>query len=230
MRKATSPETTRRMIENAIRRNHPVTISYTSLNGRDIVRTIEPYALDESKAGDTLVKSMDREQGDYRSFRLDRISAYTVHRTSFKIKNPTNGKEVYLSMDDGEPTTETVLPITYTSSKIDGRTAVQYGTELTVFQGTEIVATHNVTGTDVWELIHMNLKKVPEYKTVDGVIIRAGLRVLDYDRKIGTVDHEQFTRGGSCDPGGEYFDGWFQVVRDDGSTGLFNGERLTTRF
>ena len=70
------------------------------------------------------------------------------------------------------------------------------------------------------------MNKTPEYRTSNGVAIRAGLRVLDYDRKEGSVGHAQFTRGGSCDPGGEYFNGWFEVVRDDGSTRLFNGERL----
>lgn len=49
-------------------------------------------------------------------------------------------------------------PTTYTSAKIIGRTAVEDadGT-LSVFQGLEIIATHNVAGMDdgdIWDLIH----------------------------------------------------------------------------
>lgn len=103
MRKTTDTQIIRTAIVKAIAKQQPVTISYTSASGRDIVRTIEPYALTQSKAGDTLVKTMDREAGDYRSFRLDRISAYTVHRTYFLIKNPTNAKDVVMAKDNGTP-------------------------------------------------------------------------------------------------------------------------------
>lgn len=103
MRKTTDTQIIRTAIVKAIAKQQPVTISYTSASGRDIVRTVEPYALTQSKAGDTLVKTMDREAGDYRSFRLDRISAYTVHRTYFLIKNPTNAKDVVMAKDNGAP-------------------------------------------------------------------------------------------------------------------------------
>ncbi|MEV8601857.1 hypothetical protein AB0465_18485 [Streptomyces griseoviridis] len=65
--------------------------------------------------------------------------------------------------------------------------------------------------------------------TFDGVEITPGLRVLDYDRKWGVVDPAQFERGGDLDPGGKHFNGWYDIKRDDGSTSLMNGERLTTR-
>lgn len=65
--------------------------------------------------------------------------------------------------------------------------------------------------------------------THDGAKIESGMRVLDYDRKWGIVDPAQFTRGGSCDPGGEYFDGWYEILRDDGSTSRMNGTRMTTK-
>ncbi|AZM47848.1 hypothetical protein DMB38_20485 [Streptomyces sp. WAC 06738] len=68
-----------------------------------------------------------------------------------------------------------------------------------------------------------------ETHTFDGVEITPGLRVLDYDRKWGVVDPEQFERKGMCDPGGEYFNGWYEIKRDDGSRSLMNGTRLTTR-
>ncbi|WP_424863042.1 hypothetical protein [Streptomyces sp. MMS24-I29] len=65
--------------------------------------------------------------------------------------------------------------------------------------------------------------------TVDGAEIVPGMRVLDYDRKWGIVDPTQFTRGGDFDPGGKHFDGWYDIVRDDGSTSRMNSTRLTTQ-
>lgn len=55
-----------------------------------------------------------------------------------------------------------------------------------------------------------------EDKTSDGVTITPGLRVITYDRKAGTVEREEW-------------DGWYFVNHDDGTQGVFNGERMTTR-
>lgn len=370
MRKTTNLQTLRSILERAIAKQHPVTISYTTASGRDVVRTVEPYGISVSAAGDVLVKTMDRESGEYRSFRLDRLSAYTVHRTSFKIKNPTHLKDVVMAIDSGVPAEETPRPTglvrhtrygftghvvdssrafgasgwsvvvvfteefahlaasgstrvsedelvqepeapavpettvvaRYSSRKIWNRTGTRYsdGT-LAVFYGCSRIEQYQVTedaSADVWSLVnglepteervalelghvvqtirmadwkgldgcdvnaaalHLSTmpvdevspsdvwrivrlytpekkeitvdvtkgaKEAPEYRTSNGVEIRADLRVEDYDRKEGRVDAHQFTRGGSCDPGGEYFDGWFLIIRDDGSTSLMNGERL----
>lgn len=302
MRKTTGIQATRAMFERAAKRQHPVTISYTTASGRDVVRTVEPYGIQVSAAGDVLVKTMDRESGEYRSFRLDRVGAYTVHRTAFKIKNPTHHTEVVMAVDHGAPADEPEQPVQtvvaqYTSRKIWNRTAVRYSDDtLAVFYGCSRVETYRVGGyasADIWILVnglepveervsleresvrwtirqagtqldgcdvdaaalHLStlpvdevtpayvwriarlytpekeesvaeIKEMPEYRTSNGVVIRPGLRVLDYDRKKGSVGYVQFTRGGSCDPGGEYFDGWFEIVRDDGSTSQMNGERL----
>ncbi|MGW6600582.1 hypothetical protein [Streptomyces sp. NPDC055036] len=67
------------------------------------------------------------------------------------------------------------------------------------------------------------------HKTSDGVEIVAGLRVFTIDWEWGTVASAQFERGGLGDPGGAYFDGWFEVELDAGYTTIFNGERLATR-
>ncbi|MFJ6183743.1 hypothetical protein [Streptomyces sp. NPDC092295] len=67
------------------------------------------------------------------------------------------------------------------------------------------------------------------HKTSDGVEIVAGLRVFTTDWEWGTVDAEQFERGGLLDPGGAHFDGWFGVTLDSGWSTIFNGERLMTR-
>src|SRR5882757_4473269 len=63
----------------------------------------------------------------------------------------------------------------------------------------------------------------PRFRTDNGVLITDGLRVWDYDWKAGTV-----TFGDSPAFGGELWNGWFRVHRDDGSQASMNGERLTT--
>lgn len=67
--------------------------------------------------------------------------------------------------------------------------------------------------------------------TADRVPITPGLRVLDYDRRWGTVYPDQFMDDGMMTPGGEYFDGWYYVQSDgdDRPYKKFNGERMTTR-
>jgi hypothetical protein len=67
------------------------------------------------------------------------------------------------------------------------------------------------------------------YYTYDGVEITPGLRVWTHNACWGTVDADQVTRGGSCDPGGEYFDGFFRVNEETGSCPLLNGERMSVR-
>lgn len=73
-------------ITKAARREQPVTITYTKADGTETVRTIEPTGLKTTKAGDTLILAMDRLSGEKRSFRLDRVSAYTVHRTRRTVR------------------------------------------------------------------------------------------------------------------------------------------------
>lgn len=55
-----------------------------------------------------------------------------------------------------------------------------------------------------------------------------GLRVLDYDRREGTVTAPQFMDDGMMTPGGEYFEGWYDVLPDGraGRGKSFNGERM----
>lgn len=73
-------------LHKAVRNARPVTITYTKADGEETVRTIEPTALALTKSGAVLVKAADRLSGDRRSFRLDRVSAYTVHRTRFTVR------------------------------------------------------------------------------------------------------------------------------------------------
>lgn len=69
----------------ALDKQHPVTVTYTKADGTQTIRTIEIYDIKVSAAGDILIVAMDRETGERRDFRLDRIQTYTVHRTSYTI-------------------------------------------------------------------------------------------------------------------------------------------------
>jgi predicted DNA-binding transcriptional regulator YafY len=59
----------------------PVTITYTKADDTETVRTIEIYDILVTLAGDIVVKAMDRESGESRTWRLDRIRTYTLHRS-----------------------------------------------------------------------------------------------------------------------------------------------------
>lgn len=60
----------------------------------------------------------------------------------------------------------------------------------------------------------------PRFRTADQALIVDGLRVWDYDWLPGTVCFSA-SRIDST-----YWDGWFTVLRDDGTTKIMNGERL----
>lgn len=73
-------------LHRAIRREQPVTATYVKADGEETVRTIEPTSLSLTKAGDVIVKAADRLSGERRTFRLDRIRTYTVHRSAFTVR------------------------------------------------------------------------------------------------------------------------------------------------
>lgn len=83
---------------------HPVTITYTKADGSETVRTIEAYDVHTTKAGDIVIKAMDRESGESRTWRLDRIQAYTVHRTAFVLPEPPAVNELGLRVTVNVPT------------------------------------------------------------------------------------------------------------------------------
>jgi predicted DNA-binding transcriptional regulator YafY len=94
----TSTTTLTRLIK-ALDRRQPVTVSYLKEekdeNGKrtgrliETVRTLEIFNVFVSNAGDILIRAVDRETREVRSFRADRIQAYTVHRTAHLIERPT---------------------------------------------------------------------------------------------------------------------------------------------
>ncbi|RLU81087.1 hypothetical protein CTZ27_33125 [Streptomyces griseocarneus] len=69
-------------LARAMDRKQPVTITYTKADGTETVRTIEIYDIRTTKAGDLILKAMDRQSGESRTFRIDRLISYTVHRSS----------------------------------------------------------------------------------------------------------------------------------------------------
>ncbi|MCM1943150.1 WYL domain-containing protein [Streptomyces sp. G3] len=83
----TSTTTLTRLIK-ALDAKHPVTITYVKADGTTTVRTIELYDVVVSAAGDILLKAMDRETGESRSFRLDRLVSYTTHRSAYVVARP----------------------------------------------------------------------------------------------------------------------------------------------
>ncbi|WP_405391044.1 WYL domain-containing protein [Streptomyces sp. NBC_01102] len=100
-------------------RQHPVTITYLKeekdpagkKTGRlvETVRTVEVYDVRTTKAGNVTLRAMDRQSGEARTFRLDRIQAYTVHRTAFTVARPVT---------DEPPV---VLPVASAPATIIGR-------------------------------------------------------------------------------------------------------------
>lgn len=87
----TEHQTTLRLMR-AMDRQQPVTITYLKADGTETIRTIETYAFEVSNAGDILLKTMDRQSGEKRTFRLDRIQAYTIHRSTYTLDRPADAK------------------------------------------------------------------------------------------------------------------------------------------
>jgi predicted DNA-binding transcriptional regulator YafY len=70
-----------------------VTVHRTIRTGRlvETIRTIEAYAIVTTKAGEIIIKAMDRESGEARSFRLDRIRSYTRHTgATYQVQLPAD--------------------------------------------------------------------------------------------------------------------------------------------
>jgi len=83
----TSTQTLTRLIK-ALDAKHPVTITYVKADETTTIRTIELYDIVVSAAGDILLKGMDRDSQEARSFRLDRLASYTTHRTTYTVARP----------------------------------------------------------------------------------------------------------------------------------------------
>lgn len=83
----TSTTTLTRLIK-ALDAKHPVTITYTKADDTETIRTIEIADVIVTNAGDIVLRAADRDTQEMRSFRLDRIVAYTVHRSAYTVARP----------------------------------------------------------------------------------------------------------------------------------------------
>lgn len=70
------PTNVYRAIVKSMREQRPLFVRYTRENGSHTSRTVEPYMLTRSKAGNRYVRVVDRKTGESRTLRLDRINAY----------------------------------------------------------------------------------------------------------------------------------------------------------
>jgi len=91
MIKATDQTKTLKALKTAAERQNPVTISYIRADGTETVRTIEIFEIPEglTKGGKQIVKAMDRETGMARTWRVDRIVEFTVHRSRYVVPRCT---------------------------------------------------------------------------------------------------------------------------------------------
>jgi predicted DNA-binding transcriptional regulator YafY len=97
--KLTKNQTAERTLTDLYRamdRQQPVTITYTKADGTETIRTIEAYDIRTTTKGDVIIKAMDRASGESRTFRADRIQAYTTHRTAYVVprEQPTTARPV----------------------------------------------------------------------------------------------------------------------------------------
>jgi predicted DNA-binding transcriptional regulator YafY len=74
----------------AMDRHHPVTITYVKADGTTTVRTIEIYSVQTTSKGAVILKAMDRQSRESRTFRIDRLVSYTTHRTAYVIVRPAD--------------------------------------------------------------------------------------------------------------------------------------------
>jgi predicted DNA-binding transcriptional regulator YafY len=81
----------------ALDRKHPVTITYVKADGTVTVRTIEIADIRTTKAGAVILRAADRQTGELRTWRLDRIQAYTTHRTEYLVSLPETDKPAALA-------------------------------------------------------------------------------------------------------------------------------------
>ncbi|MFE9125029.1 WYL domain-containing protein [Streptomyces sp. NPDC007148] len=116
----TTSQTLTRLIK-AADRQHPVTITALKEekdeNGRKTghlvrtLRTVEIYDFYVSAAGNIVLKVMDRETGEPREFRLDRLISYTVHRTSYRIARPAADEPQRRTATVGLATVTVLYPV-----------------------------------------------------------------------------------------------------------------------
>jgi predicted DNA-binding transcriptional regulator YafY len=72
----------------AIDRQHVVTLTYIDADGTETIRTVEPWDIRTTKNGRIQLRAGCRLRGDARSFYVDQIRSYTLHRIGFVLDRP----------------------------------------------------------------------------------------------------------------------------------------------
>lgn len=75
-------------LARAMDNRRPVTITYVKAEGEITIRTIEIQDLKTTKAGAIIARAADRQSGEMRTWRLDRIVSYTCHRGQYTVVLP----------------------------------------------------------------------------------------------------------------------------------------------
>ncbi|MCX4885841.1 WYL domain-containing protein [Streptomyces sp. NBC_00847] len=70
----------------AIDRQQAVTLTFVDTDGTETIRTVEPWELRTTKNGRIQLRAGCRLRGDARSFAVDQIKAYTLHRIGFVLE------------------------------------------------------------------------------------------------------------------------------------------------
>ena len=87
--KLTANQTSTKTIADLIRavdHKRAVTITYRDTDGTESIRTVEPWDLRTTKAGRIQLRAGCRLRGDARSFHVERIVSYTLHRIGFVLE------------------------------------------------------------------------------------------------------------------------------------------------
>ncbi|MFE6462523.1 WYL domain-containing protein [Streptomyces cinereoruber] len=73
------------------------TITYVDSKGEESVRTIEIHNILTTSKGGIIVRAMCRTRGEMRTFNLEQIKAYTIHRIRFVLAVPAEVEELPLA-------------------------------------------------------------------------------------------------------------------------------------
>jgi predicted DNA-binding transcriptional regulator YafY len=116
----TSTTTLTRLIK-ALDRQHPVSITALKeekdeagkKTGRliETTRTIEIFNIIVTDAGHIVLRAMDRQTGEMRSFRLDRLVSYSIHRTAYLVPRPAPAAETKSRPTVGLATVTVLYPV-----------------------------------------------------------------------------------------------------------------------
>lgn len=109
-------QTTTRLIR-AWDRRQPITLTYVKADNTETIRTIEILDITTTKAGNVLIKALDRQSGELRSWRIDRIVAYTVHTGASYQVQPVAVPSSSHGLAAQAPRVATLTPATVTPER-----------------------------------------------------------------------------------------------------------------